>query len=445
MKINPQSPSKKPSMQAKQQDGPTGQGGINLEPLYAKVNKPKKQPSEETIYAPQNPPETIYAPQNPPGNPYAAPRGGSNPRRLVDPYSVTDLRNLDGHEEGYYTFKNPLYQGVGTGGNGEPIYEEIDVGGNGGLNVQSRANPLYQGTGSVENVEPIYEEIDVGGNGGLNVQSRANPLYQGVGNVGNSQESPEPPPETIYAPQNPPENAYMAPRGGSNPRRLVDPYSVTDLRDLEGHQEGYYTFKNPLYQGVGTGGNGAQSPQGSIENSSAQGPAPNRATPSPKEQLTQKLQENSNVQQSAEEVYRWSKIVFGKASAMERQLSSMLENPEEGRQIAQRFADNTENIGNLAGIKVLGVKSQQRKQAEAGVKSLCEALKSHSETVEKQYQSLTKSQERQQDDGRGERSQRHPSEQQQRQQHAREQRQHPPQHDVQPRRQAAHKGMAFAM
>ncbi|EJF78540.1 hypothetical protein MCQ_01260 [Candidatus Bartonella washoeensis Sb944nv] len=297
----------------------------------------------------------------------------------------------------------------------------------------------------MENEENIYEEIDVGGNGGLNVQSRANPLYQGVGSVGNSQESPEPPPETIYAPQNPPENAYMAPRGGPNPRRLVDPYLVTDLRDLEGHQEGYYTFKNPLYQGVGTGGNGAQSPQGSIENSSAQGPAPNRATPLTKEQLTQKLQENSSVQQSAEDVYRWSKIVFGKASVMEQQLSSMLENPEEGRQIAQRFADNPEGSGNFAGRKVLGVKSPQRKQAEEGVKSLCQALKSHSETVEQQYKSLTESQERQQDDGRGERSQRHLSGQQQRQQHAREQRQSPPQHDVQPRRQPTPKGMAFAM
>ncbi|WP_375620160.1 BID domain-containing T4SS effector [Bartonella sp. TS25HLJMH] len=459
MKINLQSPSKKPSIQGLRQRFEQTNQGSNPEPIYAKVNKPRgKQPKQSTIYAPQTPLGTIYAPQNPPESAYATPRGGPDPQKRVDPYAITDLQNLGGGS-GYYSLKNPLYEGSGIVQNGghsqepqleEHIYEEVEVGGNGEPDYQRLENPLYQTSSMVQNGQPphpqleehIYEEVNVGGNGGPDYQRLENPLYQTSSMVENSQ-NPQQPTETIYAPQNPPESAYAAPRGGQNPRKLVDPYAVTDLRDLGE----YEVRENPLYEGIDTVKNGGHTPQGPTENASAEGPTPNRTTPLTKKQVTKNLQEDLRVQYGADEVCHWSRIVFGNPNALQEQLTKILENPEQGRQIAQDVAADPESVGKLAGRKVLGIKSPQRKHAEEGVKSLSRVLKRHAETVETQYKSLTKSQEKQKDLERGESPERRATQRthHHHHHHAREQRQNPPQHDVQSRRQQSQKGVAFAL
>ncbi|KEC54048.1 BID domain-containing T4SS effector [Bartonella koehlerae] len=155
------------------------------EPLYAKVNKPPReqqpQKSEETVtvYAPQNPSETIYAPQRPLGNPYdrlgGRPSNGRRAERLVDPYAVTDVQNLDKGPD-FQSLENPIYEGVGGGGHGgrnprkseEHVYAELEFGEQSGRSLH---NP----------VESVYATVGIGTQDGQNIQTLENPLYEGVG------------------------------------------------------------------------------------------------------------------------------------------------------------------------------------------------------------------------------------------------------------------------
>ncbi|OLL53151.1 BepD protein [Bartonella henselae] len=152
------------------------------EPLYAQVNKPRReqhaQTVEETIYAPQNPPETIYAPQKPVGNPYdrlgGRPSNGRRAEKLVDPYAVTDLDDLERGPD-YQEQANPLYEGVDRGAHGglhpqepEHLYAELE------FDIQGGRSPQKP-------VESVYATVGIGAEGGQDPQQRENPLYEGVG------------------------------------------------------------------------------------------------------------------------------------------------------------------------------------------------------------------------------------------------------------------------
>ncbi|GAB5038638.1 hypothetical protein BHOIPH601_06400 [Bartonella henselae] len=180
MKKNRPSPPTSRSKEQEQEQARTP--SPQAEPLYAQVNKPPRehraQSSEETIYAPQNPPETIYAPQKPLGNPYdrlgGRPRNGRRAKKLVDPYAVTDVQNLDRGAD-FQTLENPLYEGVGGGAHGGPhpqepehLYAELEFDTQGGRSPQKP-------------VESVYATVGMGAEGGQDSQQRENPLYEGVG------------------------------------------------------------------------------------------------------------------------------------------------------------------------------------------------------------------------------------------------------------------------
>ncbi|GFF01955.1 T4SS effector BepD [Bartonella henselae] len=277
------------------------------EPLYAQVNKPPRehraQSSEETIYAPQNPPETIYAPQKPLGNPYdrlgGRPRNGRRAKKLVDPYAVTDVQNLDRGAD-FQTLENPLYEGVGGGAHGGPHPQEP---------------------------EHLYAELEFDTQGGR---------------------SPQKPVESVYA------TVGMGTEGGQDTQ----------------------TLKNPLYEGVG----------------------PGRATSpprSPKDEVTSKLLKHTDFQHGVKEVQEWCKIVYGNQYALNKKLCKILENPKAGDTILWDLAADPESAGKLAGQKILGIKSPDRKQAEEGFGSLCAAFERHVAITQKLHKDFTLEQEKQ--------------------------------------------------
>ncbi|EJF76657.1 hypothetical protein MCO_01560, partial [Bartonella sp. DB5-6] len=181
--------------------------------------------------------------------------------------------------------------------------------------------------------------------------------------------------------------------------------------------------ENPIYDGLGT------------EN----------ATPprSPKDEVTSKLLQNTNFQYGVTEVQKWCKVVYGNEHALNNQLAQILDNPQKGELITWEVAANPEGVNKLAGQKVLGVKSSQRREAEEGFISLCAALDKHVETVQKLHKDFTRDQAKQQSPERGESSERA---HRHHHQHAGEERHTSPQREVQPRsRHESGKGMAFAM
>lgn len=336
-------------------------------PVYAQVNKPKKQnpqnPSEGAYstlgpegaadQSPQTPPETIYAPQKPPENAYDAvrrgPRGRQRATKLASPYAVVDLLDPT-REQGFQSRENPLYEAAGGSAQGgrqpqkaEHLYEEIPLGPNDGHAPQ-------------KNIESVYAQLGMGAQGKQDALRRENPIYEGVG-----QRSTTPPPR------------------------------------------------------------------------------------SQKDILTTKLLQNELYQYGVRETQEWCTVVYGNPHALNEQLAAILENPQGAEKILRDIAENPESVSNLAGNKILGVKSPQRKEAEASFPTLFTVLEQHVAIAQKLHESFTKELVRQQSPER-ETSPERSEQRHQHRQHARETEQNTQEQNAQRRQSPKNdRGMSFAM
>ncbi|WP_208434409.1 BID domain-containing T4SS effector [Bartonella taylorii] len=423
----------------------------NIEDLYAKVNKPRRE---------QHPPqqeETIYAPQRPLENPYdrlgERPSNGRRAEKLVNPYAITDLEQ-DGWLDSQ-SLENPIYDGVGGDVHGERhphkpehTYAELDFSANGEQSFEQLENPIYEGVGSGRTTPPRSPKDEVTSKLSQNMEaSNIEDLYAKVNKPRREQHSPQQE-ETIYAPQRPLENPYdrlgERPSNGRRAEKLVNPYAITDLE-----QDGWLdsqSLENPLYDGVGGDVHGERHPHKpehiyaeldfsangeqsfeKLENPIYEGVGTGRTTPprTPKDEITSKLLQNTAFQYGVRETQEWCKVVYGNEHALNHQLAQILENPQEGEKVLWSLAENPESVGKLAGRQMLGIKSLDRKQAEDGFSPLYAALESHVETAKKLHKDFTHEQER---------SQRH------------ERGQNAPEHEAQHKHSPTNqKGMAFAM
>ncbi|MGF7158047.1 BID domain-containing T4SS effector [Bartonella heixiaziensis] len=446
----------------------------NLEGLYTKVNKPHKrqhdQETGETVYAPQNPPETAYAPQNPPETAYAI-QGGMHP--FQEPEHV--YAEVDFSPQGRSPKKpEPVYAEVDFSPQGrspkkpEPVYAEVDFSPQGRSpkkpeSVYAEIDFSPQGEPSPQEPEHVYAEVDFSPQGRSpkkpeNVHAEIAFNAQGEHSLQNPEHvhATQEPVETIYVSQNPPESAYAIPR----PQKLVDPYLVTDLFEPHGRPDSQ-RLENSLYDTVGGGARGPQKPeyvyatvdmgaQGEQESLQRENPiyegiASGRTTPPPrsqKDEITTKLLQNTDFQSGVKEIQQWSKVVYGDEHALNKQLAAILDNPQEGEKVLWDLAANPESGGKLAGRKMLGIKSPDRKQAEEGFSPLCSALEKHVETTQKLHRDFTREQTRHQSHERGGSPERHAHEHHH---HAREAHQHSQEHEAQQRRHREERGMAFAM
>ncbi|MBB5073988.1 hypothetical protein HNQ69_001121 [Bartonella callosciuri] len=401
-------------------------------PLYESLDTGRNEERNPEL------PETVYAPQNPPGNAYMRPREGENPQKLVDPYTVTDLLTPHMGPDAY-RLENPLYESLDTGRNEErnpelpeTVYAPQNPPGNAYMRPREGENPQKL-------VDPYTVTDLLTPHMGPDAYRLENPLYAGLNTGRNEERNPEPP-ETVYASKNPPENAYMRPRGGKNPQKLVDPYKVTDLLKPHMGPDAHH-LENPLYESLDTQRNTGLNPepQESVHKEVNLG----RRTPSPEtHNIAQNLLRNVDIQYGREEVRYWCGIVYGNRSALEEQFSKILENPQQGETILWDLAENPESGGQLAGRKVLGVKSPKRKEAEEGFGPLCAALERHVGTVKKLHKDLTRHHER----DKKHKKEKSLEQKQQRHSHpTREQQQTAPEQNRQPSKQAPSEGRAFAL
>lgn len=162
-----------------------------------------------------------------------------------------------------------------------------------------------------------------------------------------------------------------------------------------------------------------------------------------KEQMTVILLKNPQVQAYGEEVIHWGATVYGKDTLFQQHLQDILKDPSKGKELSDKLAEDPESIHKLAGRSALGLKSQTRKEAENGFRSLVAAIDGYTKAVkdatERLLQTPMAEQRRRQENSReAERSHHH-------RRHEREQNHDSPEHSHQRQRHGNEKGMAYAM
>ncbi|GAA5107822.1 BID domain-containing T4SS effector [Bartonella jaculi] len=342
------------------------------------------------MHSPQGPtPDTIYAPQQP--------LGGRAARDSVDPYHITDLQEKNWGEGYYQRPTEPNYQHPTSA----PIYQHPT---SAPIYQHPTSAPIYQHPTSA----PIYQ------------YPTSAPIYQ------------YPTSEPIY--QRPTSNPLSPPpnpldgggaRAQQSPEEQTSPYAVTDLQ-THNWMANYQEQTPPLYEPVGLG----------------RPPLPPRTPPG--SVITTQLSSNQSFQESVKRVQQLCTVVYGNKHALGNQLAEILDDPGKGERISSEVAENPEGPHKLAGQKLLGIKSPDRRKAEEAVGPLCAALETYTESAKRLQNDLTREQARQQAYERGEHPERSEQRRHHHHHHAREERQHSPEREAQQRKEEG-KRMAFAL
>ncbi|MBB5073989.1 hypothetical protein HNQ69_001122 [Bartonella callosciuri] len=107
-----------------------------------------------------------------------------------------------------------------------------------------------------------------------------------------------------------------------------------------------------------------------------------------KEEIILRVRNNMFVQACKDEIESLSQAVYGKPDIFQKKLEEIEKNPFLGESLSLQVAANPKFIAPLVGKKVLGIKSQARKQAEENVSPLCLALENYAETVKQAKESI---------------------------------------------------------
>ncbi|MGF7158048.1 BID domain-containing T4SS effector [Bartonella heixiaziensis] len=99
------------------------------------------------------------------------------------------------------------------------------------------------------------------------------------------------------------------------------------------------------------------------------------------EELFVRVANNPLVEASRKKVEHLSKIVYGNAQILSTKMDMVNADPSFGKVFADHIAQNPQSIFKLAGVKMLCMKSSERKHAEEHILSLCETLKNYATTV----------------------------------------------------------------
>ncbi|GAA5107827.1 BID domain-containing T4SS effector [Bartonella jaculi] len=338
----------------------------------------------------------------------------------------------------------------------EPVYAKV--------NKSNRTSPKPQPE------EVLYAEINTGGRGrGQHQHNPSDPVYENV-NTGSRGQHPHAP-ETVYAEintggrgrgqhqHNPSDPVYAELNigGGGRGQHQRNP-SDSDYENVNPRSKGQHQHNpsDPVYAELNIGGGGRgqhqRNPSDSdYENVTPRGRGQHQHTPdtvyatvkqggptSPthmtlKDKVTSGILKDPGFQGRVERLQGLCTIVYGDQHALNTQLSEILDNPRRGEEILQNLMENPNSPGKLAGQKILGVKSPDRKTAEEGFSVLCAVLEDHVEATRKLHKDLTRGLTKQQGH---ERDAHHHH-------HERHEHQHSPKQDMQRHREE--KRMAFAL
>lgn len=92
------------------------------------------------------------------------------------------------------------------------------------------------------------------------------------------------------------------------------------------------------------------------------------------EEVMDLVKQNSTVQRYRAQIVFWSKIVFGKPSALQTQMEDILKTPSVASELIMQLQENPRSISGYAGTNVCGLKNKARRHAEAGLSHLVEAV-----------------------------------------------------------------------
>ncbi|KEC54052.1 BID domain-containing T4SS effector [Bartonella koehlerae] len=114
------------------------------------------------------------------------------------------------------------------------------------------------------------------------------------------------------------------------------------------------------------------------------------------EEISNRIQRDPSVQYGEAEIRYWCQIVFGNAHALQYRVEDMQKNPNMGEELSWQVSENPNFFHKLAGSQALGIKNSARKEAEAGLSFLCNAIEAYADTVKQVRKSIVQTHQAQQ-------------------------------------------------
>ncbi|OLL58936.1 hypothetical protein AT248_07070 [Bartonella henselae] len=99
------------------------------------------------------------------------------------------------------------------------------------------------------------------------------------------------------------------------------------------------------------------------------------------QELADRIRTEPSVLYSQTEVQYWSKIVFGNPYILQYRIEDIQKNPDMGEEFSWQVANNPSLFSPLAGKRILGIKNDARRHAEASLSCLCSAIEGYADAV----------------------------------------------------------------
>ncbi|WP_375653158.1 BID domain-containing T4SS effector [Bartonella sp. MR110HLJHH] len=114
------------------------------------------------------------------------------------------------------------------------------------------------------------------------------------------------------------------------------------------------------------------------------------------EELFTRISHDPYVEACRKEIENLSKTVYGKAHALKTKTDILTADPNFGNQFANEILQNPQSISKLAGRKILGMKSPNRRQAEQTAPQLSQALKNYTTITQQTKEEILEQHQREQ-------------------------------------------------
>ncbi|EJF76216.1 BID domain-containing T4SS effector [Bartonella alsatica] len=113
-------------------------------------------------------------------------------------------------------------------------------------------------------------------------------------------------------------------------------------------------------------------------------------------EIANRVQRDPSVQYAQEEICYWSNIVYGDPLIFQQRAEEIQKSPGMGEELSWQIRNYPTFFSPLAGKKMLGIRSEARKRAEANLPSLCTAIDNYTELVKQVRESITQTHQKQQ-------------------------------------------------
>lgn len=118
--------------------------------------------------------------------------------------------------------------------------------------------------------------------------------------------------------------------------------------------------------------------------------------PLSQEELFARVTSDPFVEAHQREIQRLSKRVYGNEKVLRPQMELITADPSLGQGFAEQISQEPQSVSKLAGVKMFGLKSPERRQAEHHILQLREALKNYATTIQQTKEEVLEQHTRQQ-------------------------------------------------